>query len=215
MVPRTVSDRLREEYSNLLPEINRVLHYLKTNIAYLLLDAALALKHHERIRIEARVKECESAIDSLRRREEARQFDEDTPGSYSLTNLPDLAALRILVFPRQRLDEVHKIVRERYADWTCDPVTTGDPPKRRAWKYYGFCPINSRVKAEIQVVPMLTGLFWQVEHDYFYKPRDAVLRGAIKKPIIRDRTEAVYNALEALEDILERELRRYAEQGGP
>lgn len=215
MAQRTVADRLREEYSALSPEINRVLLQLQTDIAHLLLDATLGLKHHERIHIEARTKECESAIDALSRREEARQFDEDTPEKYSLTRLPDLAALRVLVFPRPRLEEVHASVSEKYAHWTPDPVETGPPPKWRAWKYYGYCPTSPRVQAEIQVVPMLTGLFWQVEHDAFYKPRDAVLRGAVNKPIVRERTEAVYDAFEALEAILEQELRRRAEHRDP
>jgi hypothetical protein len=57
---------------------------------------------------------------------------------------------------------------------------------------------------------MLTGLFWQVEHDAFYKPRDPLLRGAVNKPIVRERAEAVYDAFEALEGVLEQELRRNA-----
>jgi ribosome-associated translation inhibitor RaiA len=212
MAQRTVADRLREEYSLLSPEINRVLLQLQTAIAHLLLEATLGLKHHERIHIEARAKECESAIDALRRRVEARQFDEDTPERYSLTRLPDLAALRVLVFPRPRLEEVHASVRRKYGHWTADPVETGTPAKWRAWKYYGYCPVSSQVQAELQVVPMLTGLFWQVEHDAFYKPRDPVLRGAANKPVVREHTEAVYDAFEALEAILEQELRRHAEQ---
>jgi hypothetical protein len=66
---RTVEDRLREEYFLLSPEIRRVLHQLQTDVAYLLLPVTLGLKHHERIHVEARVKECDSAISALRRRE--------------------------------------------------------------------------------------------------------------------------------------------------
>ena len=61
-------------------------------------------------------------------------------------------------------------------------------------------------------MPMLTGLFWQIEHDAFYKPRDPVLVGAAKKPVIRERTERVYDAFDELEDVLERELQRNAER---
>jgi len=214
MTERTVADRLREEYSLLSPEVKRVLLQLQTDVAHLLLDSTLGLNHHERIHIEARAKECDSAIEALRRREEARQFDEDTPEKYTLTKLPDLAALRVLVFPKPRLEEIHTIVRSKYANWTPDPVKTGTPRKWRAWKYYGYCSTSPRIQAEIQVVPMLTGLFWQVEHDAFYKPRDAVLRGAVNKPIVQERAEAVYDAFEALEAILEQELARNAEQEG-
>lgn len=58
---------------------------------------------------------------------------------------------------------------------------------------------------------MLTGLFWQIEHDAFYKPRDPVLRGAASKPVIRERTERVYDAFDELENVLERELQRNTE----
>jgi hypothetical protein len=79
MTERTVEDRLREEYFLLSSEIRRVLHQLQTDVTYLLLPMTLDLKHHERIHIEARAKECDSAINAWRRREEARQFDEDSP----------------------------------------------------------------------------------------------------------------------------------------
>jgi len=212
MTQRTVDDRLREEYFLLSPDIKRVLHQLQTDVGYSLLQLTLDLKHHERIQIEARAKECDSAIDALRRREEPRQFDEDAAERYTLTSLPDLAALRVLVFPKPRLKAVHAIVRCKYADWTADPVNTGTPSKWRAWKYHGYCSTSSRVRAEIQVVPMLTGLFWQVEHDAFYKPRDPILRGAVNKPNVRECADAVYDAFEALEGVLEQELRRNAER---
>jgi ppGpp synthetase/RelA/SpoT-type nucleotidyltranferase len=212
MTERTVEDRLREEYFQLSPEIKRVLHQLQTDVAYLLLPMTLHLKHHERIHVEARAKECDSAINALRRREEARQFDEDSAAKYTLAELPDLAALRVLVFPRSRLESVHSIVRGKYSEWASDPVKTGTPPRFRAWKYHGFCSTSQRVRAELQVVPMLTGLFWQIEHDAFYKPRDPVLRGAVNKPVIRERTERVYDAFDALEEVLQGELQKNAEQ---
>jgi ppGpp synthetase/RelA/SpoT-type nucleotidyltranferase len=212
MTQRTVEDRLREEYFLLAPEIKRVLYQLQTEVGYLLLPVTLDLKHHERIHIEARAKDCDSAINALRRREEARQFDEEAPTRYTLTSLPDLVGLRVLVFPRPRLEDVHTMIRAKYAEWSSDPVKTGTPPRFRAWKYHGFCSTSSRVRAELQIVPMLTGLFWQIEHDAFYKPRDPVLAGAAKKPVIRERTERVYDAFDELEEVLERELQRHTEQ---
>jgi hypothetical protein len=211
MSERTVEDRLREEYFLLAPDIQRVLYQVQTDVSYTLLPMTLALKHHERIQIEARAKACDSAIDALRRREEARQFDEDAPTRYSLSRLPDLAALRVSVFPRSQLEIVHSVIRLRYAQWTSDPVSTGTPPKFRARKYHGFCSASSRVRAELQVLPMLTGLFWQIEHDAFYKPRDPLLKGAAGKPSVRDRTERVYDAFDELKEVLERELQREAE----
>ena len=74
MTRGTVEDRLREEYFLLASEIKRVLHQLQTDVAYLLLPVTLDLKHHERIHVEARAKDGDSAINALRRREEARQL---------------------------------------------------------------------------------------------------------------------------------------------
>ncbi len=210
MTHRTVEDRLREEYFILLPEIRRVVRQLHTEVAHSLLEATLNLKHHERINIEARAKESQSAIDALRRREESRQFDENAPENYSLTSLPDLVGVRVLVFPRPLLGQVHTVLRSKYSDWNADPVETGIPPKWRAWKYYGRCSAGPSIQAELQVVSMLTGLFWHVEHDAFYKPLDPTLRGAVNKPTVREKAEAVYDAFEALEDTLERELRNAA-----
>lgn len=217
MTQRKVEDFLREQYSELSPEIKKVLLQLQTDVEHLLLDVRLGLKHHERVHIEARAKECDSAIGALRRRIEGRQFDEDTPDKYTLTTLPDLAALRVLVFPKSRLDEVNALVQLKYVkhgDWTPDPVETGEPKRWRAWKYYGKCSTRSEIQAEIQVVPTLTGLFWQIEHDAFYKPRDPVLRGAAEKPSVRERREGVYEAFERLEQTLQEELDKNAAQDG-
>ena len=116
MMQRTVADLLREEYFLLFPDIKRVLHQLRTDVEHNLLPLALGLKHHERIQIEARVKECDSAVDALRRREESRQFDEGNPGKYTLTSLPDLAGLRGLAFPNPKLAKVLEIVHANYGD---------------------------------------------------------------------------------------------------
>jgi hypothetical protein len=53
MTQRTVEDRLREEYLLLSSEIRRVLHQLRTDVAYLLLPLTLDLKYHEHIHVEA------------------------------------------------------------------------------------------------------------------------------------------------------------------
>ena len=72
MTPRKVEDFLRAQYSELSPEIKKVLFQLQTDVAHLLLDVTLGLEHHERIQIEPRAKECESAIGALLRRIEGR-----------------------------------------------------------------------------------------------------------------------------------------------
>jgi len=66
MAERTVDDRLREEYFNLLPEIRRVVEYLEVQIRHRLLAMRGELEKFEQIEVRSRVKECESAIASLR-----------------------------------------------------------------------------------------------------------------------------------------------------
>jgi hypothetical protein len=84
-------------------------------------------------------------------------------------NLPDLAGVRVLVFPNYRLIEVDEALRPHFSGWTSKPVKD-DGGSPQAPKYYGYLErISRRVRAEYQIVPMLLGLFWEVEHSSMYK----------------------------------------------
>jgi ppGpp synthetase/RelA/SpoT-type nucleotidyltranferase len=74
--------------------------------------------------VRSRVKQCESAIASLRRRQEETIFHIDRADSYTLTNLKDLAGVRVLVFPRNRLGEIDAMLRQLklFSSWTADPI---------------------------------------------------------------------------------------------
>ncbi len=76
-VERTVEDRLRAEYFELLPEIRLVVEQLETEVKHCLLPISLSLQPYEHILVTSRVKECESAVDALRRRREGGIFDSD------------------------------------------------------------------------------------------------------------------------------------------
>ena len=76
---RLVEDRLRAEYFALLPAMQRSLTAIEAEINYLLLPAKLKLDPHARILIRGRLKDCESAVDSLRRRQEGGRFDPAHP----------------------------------------------------------------------------------------------------------------------------------------
>lgn len=89
MQPRTVKDRLREEYFELLPAMRRTLVALEAEVRHLLLPVTTSLHPFEQVRITSRIKECESAIDALRRRREGGKFDPSVE-TYSLTLLHDL-----------------------------------------------------------------------------------------------------------------------------
>lgn len=114
---RTIEDRLREEYSLLLPDIRRVTEQLESEVRYCVLPILRTLNKYEQLIVKSRIKECESAIDSLRRKPlvdpetgeqlgEGKTFDRGRPTLYTLTYLNDLAGVRVLAFPRRRVTEV-------------------------------------------------------------------------------------------------------------
>jgi hypothetical protein len=99
---RTIEDRLREEYFDLLPDIRRVLNELEAEVKHSLVSISLRLDKYERLVVTSRVKECESALDSLPRRQEGATFDSEQPELYSLRRLNDLVGVRVLAFPPQQ-----------------------------------------------------------------------------------------------------------------
>jgi hypothetical protein len=168
-----IEDLLREEYFELLPVVRRLAMQLETDIRSLTLPILHSLQPYEQLIIKSRVKECESALNTLLGPKEGRIFDPDRPGGYSLLQLPDLAGVRVLVFPNSRLIQVDDVLRSRFPDWTSKPVVYGSG-STEAPKYFGYCDqISRKISGEYQVVPMLLGLFWEVEHAAMYKFRAA------------------------------------------
>ena len=192
---RTVEDRLREEYFQLLPEIRRVAGQLESQIKYHLLPIANDLEEHEQLIVKSRVKDCDSAVDSLRRRQEGAAFDNDRYTLYSLANLNDLAGHRILVFPPNRILEVDRALRKLFNSWTADPVNVDG--EVLALKYYGYSAASTRIRGEYQVVSMLTGLFWEVEHSAIYKPTPR-LKNIARSLAMQKRSKDVFECLECL-----------------
>jgi hypothetical protein len=199
-VERSVEDRLREEYFTLLPEIRRVADQLEAEVKYHIRFIAARLRRHERLAVKFRVKSCESALEKLRAQQEGAAFDESLPAIYSLTGLNDLAGVRVLAFPRGRLADIDSKLRKVFPSWTADPVE--DDGDILAFKYHGKRRKSDRIKGEYQVVSMLTGLFWEVEHSAIYKP-DIELRGIDQNFGMRERTRDVAKALRAFEEYFE------------
>lgn len=203
MPERTIEDRLREEYFDLLPEIRRVVWQLETEIRFLTLPILHDLEAHEQLLVKSRVKDCESALKTIARdagkrdedrRSEGRKFDPERPADYSMLNLPDLAGVRILVFPNSRLIEVDESLRSRFGHWTSKPVKD-DSGSILAPKYHGYCEdARTKVRGEYQIVPMLLGLFWEVEHSAMYK-----FRAVANSKEMRDRRADVEGALSRFE----------------
>src|SRR5580658_4812344 len=145
-------------------------------------------------------------------------FPPQTPGGrdlrqwaaelYSLGSLIDLAGVRVLAFPHSRLAEADRKLRERFPSWTPDPVpgyNQDDEPL--ALKYFGYCRASDRIRAEFQIVPMLTALFWEVEHSVIYKPSPR-LKGVARALEMQQRTRDVLKGLKAFEDEFANLIRR-------
>lgn len=199
MHERSIEDQLRAEYFGLLPEIRKVAWQLETEIRFHILPTSHSLSHHEQLIVKARVKDCESAIKALQRRQEGRIFNPDRPEDYSLLSLPDLAGVRVLIFPRARLVEVDNSLAQCFHGWTPDPVRD-ESGAILAPKYSGFCrQVSDKVRAEYQVVPMLIGFFWEVEHSAMYKP-DSSLRGIGDSIEMRSLKASVEMALSRFEE---------------
>lgn len=208
MTERTVEDRLREEYFVFLPDLRRLVEELETEVRYCLLPLSSELASHERLEVVSRIKDCDSALGALRRRQEGATFDPDRADSYTLIALNDLAGVRVLAFPRSRWIQADNSLRIRFSSWIPDPVpASNETPEPLAFKYYGYCSRSAKLRAELQIVPMLIGLFWQVEHSTIYKPSPQ-LKGVGAALSMRERTSNVLKALNAFEAELERLVRR-------
>lgn len=205
MPDRTVEDLLREEYFDLLPDIRRAAEHLEAEIKYHLIPIARSLNQFERLSVRMRVKECDSALESLRRRQEGATFDPDRIQEYTLTGLKDLAGVRVLAFPRSRLNQIDAALRTVFPRWTPDPVLS-DRDEMLAFKYSGRCVPTDSLRAEYQIVSMLTGLFWEVEHAAIYKPAPQ-LRGVAQSLSMQERSRDVLQALAAFEEEFDRLVR--------
>jgi hypothetical protein len=180
---RPIVNRLREEYFDLLPDIRRVALQIEAEVRYHTLSTLHKLKDYEQLEIKSRVKECESAVHALRRRQEGGSFDPERLDLYSLLRLSDLAGVRVLVFQQGILKEVDDSLRKLFPDWNPDPISLGRG-KALAPKYSGKCTVvSNKIQAEYQVVPMLIGLYWQVEHSAIYKPPPAFKGKAESAPM--------------------------------
>ncbi|MGH9619534.1 MAG: hypothetical protein ACRD45_07460 [Bryobacteraceae bacterium] len=203
---RTVEDCLREEYFDLLPDIRRIAEHLEAVIKYSLLPISRHLDRFEQIIVKSRVKDCESAVEALRRRQEGATFDPDSVQRYTLKSLRDLAGVRVLAFPHSRLEEIDTALRKVFEEWNEDPVL-GERGEKLACKYWGISPVSKDIVGEYQIVSMLTGLFWEVEHPAIYKPSPQ-LRGIARSLEMNEPIANVHRALRRFEEEFEELVRQ-------
>jgi ppGpp synthetase/RelA/SpoT-type nucleotidyltranferase len=200
---RTVEDQLRAEYFDLLPDIRRAVLETETRVRRDLLEVSLTLERYERLLVTSRIKECDSAVDALRRRQPLGLFDAGRATEYSLMVLPDLAAVRVMGFPERRVDDAQRALMTTLSTWTADPIpSVNDSDKPLARKYFGKWSPNAKITAEVQIVGLLIGLFWEVEHSAIYKPNPN-LRGVIRSGSVIQRRDEVLTALQAFEAAFE------------
>jgi ppGpp synthetase/RelA/SpoT-type nucleotidyltranferase len=186
----------------MLPDIRRALLQTETLVRGVLLDLSLGLEPFERVVVASRVKECDSAIASLRRRQPLGLFDSERASEYSLSTLRDLAAVRVMAFPRKRVNEAHAALRPTLSGWTSDPIpAVDDSGQPLAFKYFGKWSSDAQITAEIQIVGLLVGLFWEVEHAAIYKPTPS-LHG-VRTDVVIQRRDEVLAALERFESEFE------------
>ncbi|HZB88162.1 MAG TPA: hypothetical protein VE291_05855 [Terracidiphilus sp.] len=206
MPERTIEDRLREEYFDLLPEIRGVAAQLEAELRFRTLPVLHSLRPYEQLIFKSRIKESESALGSLQRRQEGRVFDPQQ--IYSVTQLPDLAAVRVLVFSGEKLIEVDNILRESdaFRDWVSDPILYSQSSLSVS-KYCGYCrDVSVRVRGEYQVVPLLIANFWDVEHAAMYKPTGWA-KGIEHDPVMKELRAAVESSLASFEQGFEKFVR--------
>jgi hypothetical protein len=196
--------------------MQRTLIALESDVRHLLLPVMITLDRYEQLRIVSRLKECESAVDALRRRQEARDFETERAETYSLSALRDLVGIRVLVFPASRIPQVNAVLQPLLADWSADPVPgfeAIDAPI--ALKYYGHsASAGTALTAELQIVSSLIGSFWDVEHAAVYKASPD-LQGVMASPRMKGRYRAVLAALREFESEFERLIREAAEIAAP
>ena len=194
---RTPEDLLREEYFDLLPEVRKASEEIDARVRHTLIPVSRSLERWERLIITSRVKSCESAIDKLRRQQQGGIFDPELPGAYTMRGLKDLAGVRVMVFPHTRIDEIQsRLTTRAFKSWTADPF--GEGPAL-GLKFVGACFRGSKIQCELQVVRLLTGLFWEVEHNTLYKPAPE-LKGIERDKVVRRRMIDVLRALQLFED---------------
>ena len=88
---------------------------------------------------------------------------------------------------------------EILASWIYDPVPgVAELDLPLANKWFGKWRSDAKVTAEVQIVQLLIGAFWEVEHSAIYKPSPN-LRGAVRSRSVLEKRNAVLFALREFE----------------
>ena len=207
MTLQSTEDRLRAEYFQILPTLRRVQNHLETEIRYALLPLSGSVATHERVVVTSRIKDCESAIEKLRRKEQGRRFNPDLMSTYRLRNLKDLVGVKVLAFPSALRVRADSALRQTFPDWTPDPFREGSD---LGFKYVGRSSVDDTISAEYQILPTLVGMFWDVEHTAIYKPDPTLASSDRDIMALKTKSSHAIRALIDFEDSVEQSI-----QAGP
>ena len=202
-ISRSIEDFLREEYFSLLPRIELTYAHTQSMVLSFLLSFRDSISPHERIEVRHRIKACESAVAALRNKQEGGTFDSNRQSDYSLLHLRDLVGFRILAFPKGLANRINNEFAQQFAAWEPDHQHLENGVKLLfMYKYHGVIPKENGVPAEVQIMPMLAGLFSDVEHDALYKPKEQY-KGIARSLQMRNLRSEVLQVLDRFEEAFE------------
>jgi hypothetical protein len=119
-----------------------------------------------------------------------------------------------MAFPERRVADAHNALRGTLSNWKADPVPSVDGSSTPlALKYFGKWSPDAHITAEVQIVGLLIGLFWEVEHSAIYKPNPN-LHGAVRSNVIQRRDD-VLSALQAFEGAFDEAIQGDAPRESP
>lgn len=118
-----------------------------------------------------------------------------------MVKLKDIVGLRILVFPPSLIKPVNKIIISKFRHWRPDHHKLGKTIICN--KYDGLVNRKLKIRCEIQIISMLTGAFWDVEHFALYKP-DPAYKGIKENLTMRRLGDEVLTKLSEFEKTFEK-----------
>lgn len=196
-INKDLESNIRKSYHELLPVLKKIESLLVSKVQWYLRSEKFNLKEYERISVESRIKSCDSSLEKLVKKYPApgqegsniRRYI-NTSNDFSLDKLSDLVGIRILVFPSSKILRIQKIISREFS-WKLDPEFFAFGSQ-----FQGRLRGCKKIGCEIQIIPMLIGKFWDVEHFVRYKPHPSY-RFRIKNDTeINDLSKDIYELLE-------------------
>ena len=157
---KILSNDTAKEYSNKIEKFKKIEEKLYFEVCHFLSDDKYNLNEFQHIEITSRIKSYSSAEKKLRNQLELTAHDKS-----SIFDLDDIIGIRISVFPLTLLRNIEKKLDEKFKSWKKEKSCHG------RYSVYKHRSNYEKANCEIQLVPMLVGKFWDVEHSVIYKSK--------------------------------------------